>query len=707
MKKKIYAILLFTLVFIIALATKSFGYFEIENFEINCYVQENGDLEVEENITYKTNESKNGVTRDIELKNENNNQNSATGFELESVKVDGIEYTKTYSGKNGDSGVYEYTKGSNTHSLKVYTPFNKVGKTVTYTYLLKNVVVKYQDTAELYWNFIGSKWDVDISNVDINITLPEEAKNGAIYVYGHGADDGTFTKTENYITLNAKNIDAYQAIDARILFSNAAVPYSNKNVNKSVLEKYIDEEEGITKEREEKEILFGLNINEIAIGLSIVIVLIGIIIYLKYAKKEKVEKQKYVREIPANLEPELLQTIYYGKVCKDAFWITFLNLVKLGVYRIEKATNEVGKETQKITYVKTIDGLEEHQKKVISIINSFMNGNSIDLVKLEAKFKKSSNTGYRVFHDQLMLRKEELFGKEKKIPIYARIILYVLMVILILLMAFTAVIIDKEPEMSLFIVMFFGITTLIYSVMFITIKDKITVSTIIFFAIHFGMFQMGNIGILASAGAQVLYIPYILLFIVIQLIERIEIHSKEERQIKEQIKGLRRFIKDYSMLEEKGIEHITLWEDYLIMAIALKLNKRTINYFYDYAKDNLNTNFGTALVSIGTYRMMSTSFTTAFNSYQKAYTASVSRGSSHSGSSGGFSGGRSSGGGGRRWRRRKLLLVKSDFNNTSKNDIIYLREFLKIIFLYKRSVPYVPISEHKGPSLLFGGKEKC
>ena len=40
--------------------------------------------------------------------------------------------------------MYEYTKGSNTHSLKVYTPFKKAGKTVTYTYLLKkNQVILY------------------------------------------------------------------------------------------------------------------------------------------------------------------------------------------------------------------------------------------------------------------------------------------------------------------------------------------------------------------------------------------------------------------------------------------------------------------------------------------------------------------------------------------------------------------------------------
>lgn len=657
MKRKIYVILLFVILFLVVLATKSFGYFEIDNFEINCYIQENGDMKVEENITYKTNESKNGVTRDIELKNETNSKNSADGFVLESVKVDGINYIKTYSGQNGDSGVYEYTKSSNKHSFKVYTPFRRQGKTVTYTYLLKNVVVKYQDTAELFWNFIGSKWDTDINNVDINIALPYESTKGAIYVFGHGSDNGTFTRNGNYITLNAKYLEPYQALDARILFSNAAVPNSTKNLNQKVLEKYINQEQGITKNREEKQVWFGLTVNQIALGLSIIILVVTIIIYFKYTRTEKVEKKKYVRDIPGNLEPELLQTIHYNKVCKDAFWITFLNLVKLGVYRIEKTINEVGKETQKITFVKKVDGLEDHQNKVISIINSFMEDNSIDLIKLKSKFKRSSNTGYKVFHDQLMNRREELFGEEKGVPKFIKVISYISMVVLILLIAVIGVVNDQESEMVIGVLMFLGFTTLIYSLAFASMK-KVTPSVVIFLTIHCGMFQMGNIGMMVSMGIQALYIPYLILFIAIQIIARIKVYSKEELQVKENIKGLRRFIQDYSMLEEKGIEHITLWEDYLILAIALGLNNKTINYFYDYAKDNSSTNFGTSLVNIGTYSVMSNTFRTTFNTYQTAYTASVSKGSSYSGSRGGFSGGSSSGGGGRRWRRRKLLLNK-------------------------------------------------
>lgn len=650
MKRKIYVILFLTLLFVLLVSTKSYGYFRIENFEINCYVQENGDMKVEENITYNTNEYRNGITRDIELKNKTNTINSANGFVLQSVKVDGISYQKTNSGKNGDSGVYEYTNSGNTHSLKVYTPFKNNGKTVTYTYLLKDVAVSYQDTAEVFWNFIGSKWDTDILNVGINITLPEEAKNSNIFVFGHGSDNGTFTKNGNYISLNAKQLKAYQALDARILFSNEAITQSNKKVYQKVLQKYINQEEGMSKNREEKEIIFGLSVNEIGLLLSIVIVVAGIIIYFTNNKKVKIEKQHYVRDIPSNLEPELLQTIYYGKICNDAFWITFLNLVKLGVYRIEKTVNEVGKETQKIVFVKRVDGLKPHQEKVISTINEFMNGNSIDLMSLKSKFKRSSNSGFSRFKNALTARKEELFGETKKASMVVKTILNISMAVLILLICYIASINGDDPEMSLGILMFFGITTIVYSIMFVNVKMNLY--TAMFFFVHCGMFQMANLFMLVSEGVQALYIPYVLLFGLIQIVYRIKVYSKEELQLKEQIRGLRNYIKDYSMLEDRGIEHIALWEDYLILAIALKLNNKTINYFYDYCKNNINTDFGQSLVCIGTYSVMASSFKSTFNAYQATSTSYSSSGSSFSGSSGGFSGGSSSGGGGRRrWRR--------------------------------------------------------
>lgn len=635
--------------------------FKITDFQINCDVQENGDIEIEENITYYTNENKNGLIRTIKTQNELNTTNSADSLNLKEVLADGVAYQGVYGARVGEEGVYTYGMSSkDTYEIKVFSPFDYPIKTITYRYKLTNVAVKYKDTAELYWNFIGSEWDCPIDNLSININFPESAINGTIYVFGHGSDKGTFNKIGNVVTLQAYDIKAYQAIDARILFPTVAIQNSNKIVNKNVLNKYIHEEEGMYAEREEPKILFGLSVKEIAFVVSGIIVIAGFMIYIRYDKEYKVKKYPYYREIPYNLEPEILQKIYYGKVPKNAFWITFLNLIKKGVFRIEKTTNEVGKETEKIILVDDTKPLKAHQKAVKDQIKDFFlgGGNEIDMIKLQARMKIAKPKKYLTFKKELEAETEGIVGETKKIPKTIIAILAVSMLLLIGFITYMSLFTSNIIGAGFSVAIFLGMTAFMYSIFFAKVTFNIVV--IIFFIFHFGAFQIGNISALREVGLEIMYIPYILLFVLIQYVIRIKKSSKEERQIREQVKGLRRYIKNYSLLSQREeINEIALWEDYFILAIALGLNKKVINNWYEYGKGYVeSSNLENSLYHIGGYTYMSTVIMPSFQSYanissRRSYS---SGGSSFSGSSGGFSGGSSFGGGGRRWRRRKFLL---------------------------------------------------
>ena len=661
MKNKILIGIILFLGIIILYNAKSEATFKISNFQIDCEVQENGDIEIKENITYYTDENKNGLIRTIETKNKINLTNSADTLELEEISVDGINYKQTSNAQVGDEGVYTYSESASKYEIKVFSPFTIKTKTISYKYKLTNVAVKYNDIAELYWNFIGTEWDCTIDNLIINISLPRIATNGNIYVYGHGSDNGTFTKTENYITLKAQNISAYQAIDARILFPTIAIPTSTKTVDKEVLYKYIDLEEGMYEKREDIKILFGLSIKQIALGISALIILVGIIIYFKHDKEYNVEKYKYYREIPYNLEPEILQRIYYGKITKNAFWVTFLNLIKKGVFKVEKTTNKLGKETEKIIFEDDNTELKEYQKVVKKQIKAFFSTkkNEIDMLKLQAKMKVSKPKNYSKFKEELDSEVEGIVGEVKKVPKKIIVFLAINMATLVTLITILSFITNNNG-IGIGIAMFLGITAVIYTMFFTFIPFSI--SMVVFFGIHFTAFQSANIAMLIQAGIGIMYIPYILLFILMQYVIRIKKSSKEERKIKEQIKGLRRYIKDYSLLSEKDeINQITLWEEYFILAIALGLNKKVINDWYEYGQNYMeDSNLETSLYNIGGYTCMATAMVPSFNSYVNASSRNYSSGgngsSSFSGSSGGFSGGSSSGGGGRRWRRRKFLL---------------------------------------------------
>lgn len=664
MKKARLVFVLFVLVILFSLP--SFATFEIDNFTIDANVLPNGDMEVKETINYYTNETVNGLTRDIEIKNQYNTTNSADSITLQGVYVDGEVYQSVGYAEKGDSGVYTYYASSEGGNITLYSPFVSQYKTVEYYYVLSNVAVKYADTAELFWNFIGSEWDCSIKNLAINVNLPEVAAQDTIWVYGHGSDNGTFTKSENYITLNVNNVNAYQAVDARILFSRNAISESTKVYSKSVLNDYIDHEEGMSKELEAKKVLFGLSVKEVSFALSAIILVIGALIYFFFDKEVKVEKVQYFRELPYGLEPEVLQYIYYGKAKSNSFYIAVLNLIKLGVYKLENTVNKVGMKTQKIIYNPEHNvTLKEYQKRIVKSVNGFLedetNGKkSIELLKLSSKMEKSTGSGYRVFVKDIEAEKEGLVGKPSKAP---KKIVFFAAITLIAMIAFITLIALAVGggEEALILPMFMGFITLIYSIFFATAGNSIFVIGFLIF--HMGCFHGALIAMLASMGVGWLYLPYILTFILIQYIVRIKKYPKEERQIVEYIKGLKRYIKHYSMLEEKDgvMESLALWEDYFIMAVALGLNTKTINYFYEYGKEQ-HSNLGDSMRCVVSYRDFSYGMSTPFHNYSRGYVVSSGGGSSsyggssHSGSSGGFSGGSSSGGGGGRRRRRWTFL---------------------------------------------------
>jgi len=334
-------------------------------------------------------------------------------------------------------------------------------------------------------------------------------------------------------------------------------------------------------------------IRNISFILTFVIILVWYLIHMKYVRNKKFKKVAYVRDIPSGLEPELLQTIYYGRVCKNALWITLLNLIKLGVYRIEKTVNSEGKEIKKIKFIKKIEGLNEHQIQVITIINGLMKDNlikdntiDVTLVKKELNnkpvhydVKKHKFISYESFEKELLERKQKLFKKNKKGLKYIVITLYIFMFILIGFISLLANIL-YNTKIAIAIFALFSISTILCICVFIKMNNENN---------DFG-FKILLIFLTATlfpflADIHTMYIPYVLLLYIIKRAHKIERKSKEEIKIQEEIEGLRRYIKDYSMLEDKDLEHITLWEDYLIMAIALKLNKKVINFYYEYCNE--------------------------------------------------------------------------------------------------------------------------
>jgi len=129
-------------------------------------------------------------------------------------------------------------------------------------------------------------------------------------------------------------------------------------------------------------------------------------------------------------------------------------------------------------------------------------------------------------------------------------------------------------------------------------------------------------------------------------------------------KSFKKFLQDFSKLDERDYKSIAIWEHYLVYATALGISKKVIKQlkivFPTEFEENSNM-FGTYM----TINLLSDSdvFSNFESSFSSAASTAFSAPSSSTGSGGGFSGG--AGGRRRRWWRRRFLVSKNIIEYTN------------------------------------------
>lgn len=133
-----------------------------------------------------------------------------------------------------------------------------------------------------------------------------------------------------------------------------------------------------------------------------------------------------------------------------------------------------------------------------------------------------------------------------------------------------------------------------------------------------------------------------------------DIHGLTQKGIdeKSQWEGLKKYMQDFSMLNEREVPELILWEKFLVYATVFGIAEQVLKQLkvkYPEFTDDTYLN-RTAYFYLIAHTDFNTSFVNSVSSsMQRAYQSSVAHSSASSGGGfgGGFSGG--GGGGGRRW----------------------------------------------------------
>lgn len=474
-------------------------------------------------------------------------------------------------------------------------------------YTVKDVITKYHDYAELYWQFVGQDFEISANKVTGTIILPGSVDSkDEIKVWGHTKDlNGTIYATDvNKIEFEVNKARSGRYIEVRTLFPSNLIGTTQRIKNTNILEKAIQEETKWADEANRKRELQAKTQNTMLAIVGIASVIIAIIYIGKVNKYRKIlkslnsykptNKLEYYRDLPDEKATPgeavfLLKGLYsdftidFGKI----FSATILNLTLKQYISLSVDSNLKGKKAIKITDLKkeTVD-LKTDEKEMLEFLKKAMKSKEeITMKELEAYIKAHPS------------------AIEKLIPK-----------------------VHKNVKTNLITNQYF---------------DEENYNE---YNNYLGKFVLYLVGAICLFFLLPLAIVFMINAVYCYKIKnRINVLTQDGLDQKEMWKGLKKYMEDFSLLKEREVPELVIWEKYLVYATAFGISEKVLKqlkivYPTIDQTDMLNT-------SAYMYFMYHSNFNTDFSSAITSSIASATY-SSGSGSGGGFSGG---GGFGGRW----------------------------------------------------------
>ena len=404
MKRKYIPLFLFSFLLLLVFPLPVFASSEpTKNFASFITVQEDGSIKVVEMI--ELNGDYNGLNRDVQFRNPTAKTFSSSlsdlsgsslynGSSIDSIKVGRIDtisldatpsyFQQVAAANKGEDGVYTVEEDSNGVHLQIFHP-SSVSGFFYLEYVIRDVVVIHNDTAEFAWNVLGDGYQENISQFSVSIVLPQEDRD--LRTWLHGPLNGSIVRLSNGAKATYSFLGARNAVSVRLLFNKDMVPYASKYSHLDAVDEIIQIETKLADEanaerakiRRQNDFVKGLSLVWLAVATALTIVLIK-----KSHDSKKVDFQaQYYRDFPADYGPEVLEYLIDKKIDEKALSATILNLIYKKVLTVEERS-EKHKKDYALILEKEDDTLNTQEKAAIHLlIEEAGNGKEVLLSSLK------------------------------------------------------------------------------------------------------------------------------------------------------------------------------------------------------------------------------------------------------------------------------------------------------------------------------------
>ncbi|WP_280768882.1 DUF2207 domain-containing protein [Salipaludibacillus daqingensis] len=367
MKKQIIALLsLFT--FFIVFPTQILAVeFTITDATIDAYLQDDGNVHVEETFHYSFTGEFNGIIRTLNYPEVAMITNVEAFENGEPLEIDTQEEINHYIQRPGED---------ETIIIDIH-------------YMIEDGIDMYEDMAQFYWAFFDSNNDSDYQSLVVNVHPPAETKRSIAIGYDE-AENSESVDEDGTVVFDMGFVSSGENGDVRAAFDNQLFP-SLAVTNSESVEKEIANEK---QDREEQAAAYNERQSTIS-NLALFILPILSVIYLffimkawsenKARKRASRSKQLFPGDIP-DLEVSMPATLLYtnyNHVTTEILAAALLDLVR------KKHVEQLSDNTFRIINTKN---LLDHERKLVSwLFNDIGNGETFEFSDMTAFYKKKKN----------------------------------------------------------------------------------------------------------------------------------------------------------------------------------------------------------------------------------------------------------------------------------------------------------------------------
>lgn len=246
--------------------------------------------------------------------------------------------------QSGDEGTFTVTETDDYLEVTLFFEHKNENARFFIEYRCPNLAFRYEDASVLYWKFVSDGWGRESKNVHCVLHLPVPVGESVVasenvQAWGHGPLDAEVSFEGNDVIFDCPGVGVSEFAEMRVLFPSewlSLAPEIDGNIQTKVLAEEKAWVDSANRDRDQaRALMFG--IYGAAFGVPLLTVVLSLVCLLRQRKQDQpVFSGKYFRDVPSDDHPAVIDALLHGgHVSDEGLVASLMRLCDEGYVRLE------------------------------------------------------------------------------------------------------------------------------------------------------------------------------------------------------------------------------------------------------------------------------------------------------------------------------------------------------------------------------------